>query len=46
MKKITPALLFLLLAIEAMFVTGCAHTMNGASQDYHSAEDHVERAVK
>ena len=39
-------LLCLLLAIEALIVAGCAHTMNGASQDYHSAEDHVERAFK
>ncbi len=46
MKTLTHALLFLLLAIEGMFVTGCAHTMNGASQDYHSAEDHVEHALK
>lgn len=46
MKSLTQPLLALLLVLEALFAAGCAHTLQGASKDYHSAEDHVERAVK
>ncbi len=46
MKTLKNPLLILILAIEALIVAGCAHTMNGATQDYHGAEDHVERAFK
>jgi hypothetical protein len=44
--QIRTLLLLVGIAFEVLLATGCAHTLNGASKDYHNAEDHVENAVK
>jgi hypothetical protein len=47
MKTNLRTLLFLLGLIgESLILFGCASTAHGISQDYHSNEDRVEKAVK